>query len=157
MKTPTRSAKARARRSTPRPGAPLETGCLAAGKARRAPILIVDDDAAIRQTLAEVLAMQGYAVRTAGDGAEALRVVAQAGPALVLLDMRMPRMDGWAFAGALRERGQTVPLIVMAPADRAVEWCREVGGVESLGKPFDLGQLLGAVERVYRRRGAIRP
>jgi two-component system chemotaxis response regulator CheY len=157
VNTSTRSASARTRGSAARPGAPLKNGCPAAEKARRAPILIVDDDAAIRRTLSEILAMQGYAVRTAGDGAEALAVVAQTEPALVLLDMRMPLMDGWAFAGALRARGKTLPLIVMAPADRAVEWCLEVGGAESLGKPFDLGQLLGAVERVYQRRGAIRP
>ena len=50
-----------------------------------------------------------------------------------------------------------LPLVVMAPADRAVAWCLQVGGVESLGKPFDLGQLLGAVDRVRRRSGAIKP
>jgi DNA-binding response OmpR family regulator len=157
VNTPTRSASARARRSTVRPGAPLKVGCPASEKARRAPILIVDDDPAIRQALSDILAMQCYAVRAAGDGSEALRVVAQTEPALVLLDMRMPLMDGWAFAGELRARGMDLPLVVMGPADRAVEWCLEVGGVEALGKPFDVGQLLGAVERIYRRRGTLRP
>jgi CheY-like chemotaxis protein len=152
----TRSAGARTRSSAARPAAPLKTGCPAAEKGRRAPILIVDDDAAIRQTLSEILAMRGYAVRTASNGLEALRIVALVEPALVLLDMRMPLMDGWSFARELRERGRTLPLVVMAPADRAVEWCRQVGGAEPLGKPFDLDQLLGALERARPRRGTIR-
>ncbi|HEY3110459.1 MAG TPA: response regulator [Chloroflexota bacterium] len=156
MNSSTRSAGARTRGAAARPAGPLKRGCPAAEKPGRAPILIVDDDAAIRRTLAEILAMHGYAVRTASDGLEALRVVALVEPALVLLDMRMPLMDGWSFARELRERGRTLPLVVMAPADRAVEWCREVGGAEPLGKPFDLGQLLGALERVCPRRGAIR-
>src|SRR5947209_16860309 len=67
-------------------------------------ILIVDDDEAIRQTLAELLEEEGYQVATAADGLEALAQVVAAPPALILLDISMPRMDGFDFARELSER-----------------------------------------------------
>lgn len=117
----------------------------------RRPVLIVDDEAAIRATLVDILTGHGYPVRTAGNGAEALQIIGNVLPAVVLLDMRMPVMDGWAFAKELKERGIKVPLVVMAPNDSVARWCMEVGGVEPLGKPFDMRHLLHAVERAYRK------
>ena len=121
------------------------------------PVLIVDDEAAIRSTLVDILTGHGYPVRTAGNGAEALQIVGQVQPAVVLLDMRMPVMDGWTFARELKERGIKLPLVVMAPNESVVRWCMEVGGVEPLGKPFDLRQLLHAVDRAYRKAAVPAP
>ena len=70
-----------------------------------APILVVDDDPSIVSTVSEILDFEGYPVQTAANGAEALRAIERMQPSLVLLDMRMPVMDGWGFANALRERG----------------------------------------------------
>lgn len=68
-------------------------------------------------------------------------------PALVLLDMRMPRLDGWGFARALRERGRTPPIVVMTAARDARRWADEIGARGYLAKPFELGELLEAVRR----------
>jgi CheY-like chemotaxis protein len=108
-------------------------------------ILVVDDDASIRAALVDVLTEEGYRVTTATNGAEGLAAVAAGAPALVLLDMRMPVLDGWGFARALRERGQAVPIVVMTAAQEAQQWAREVGTRWVLPKPFDLDELLRTV------------
>jgi CheY-like chemotaxis protein len=111
-------------------------------------ILVVDDDPSILHTVAELLDMEGYAVETATNGAEALRYVEQAEPSLVLLDMRMPVMDGWTFVRVLKERGRRLPILVMTAAQDAKQWAEEVGAAGYVAKPFDLEDLLDAVERV---------
>lgn len=112
------------------------------------PILVVDDDPSIRSTVAEFLALEGYPVATAANGAEALTAVEQGPPAIVLLDMRMPVLDGWGFAEALRKRDIAVPLVVMTASQHTKQWAEEVGAVGYLAKPFDLLELLTAVEHV---------
>jgi CheY-like chemotaxis protein len=114
-------------------------------------ILVVDDDPSIRTTVSEILAMEGYPVETAADGAEALQAVERAQPALVLLDMRMPVMDGWGFARALRDRGLHLPILVMTAAQNARRWAEEIGADGYLAKPFDLLDLLNAVEQLGGR------
>lgn len=113
-------------------------------------ILIVDDDPSIRTILMEVLTEEGYTVETTSNGAEALARLTERLPALVLLDMRMPVLDGWGFARALDARGIRVPLIVMTAAQEAGQWSREVGSSWVLAKPFDLDELLRAVERAMQ-------
>ena len=114
------------------------------------PILVVDDDASIRQTVREILDFEGYAVETAADGLEALRAVERGEPSLVLLDMRMPELDGWGFARAIRERGIQLPILVMTAAENARSWANEIGADGYVAKPFELDELLAAVERVRR-------
>ena len=109
-------------------------------------ILVVDDDPAILTTLAEFLEMEGYPVSTASNGAEALRTVEQAEPSIVLLDMRMPVLDGWGFARALRERGRTLPILMMTAAQDTRQWAEEINAAGYIAKPFDLMDLLAAVE-----------
>jgi two-component system, chemotaxis family, chemotaxis protein CheY len=108
-------------------------------------ILIIDDDPAIRATISEVLTEEGYAVESAINGAEGLAAVERALPALVLLDMRMPVLDGWGFAKALRERRIVLSLVVMTAAQDSVRWSQEVGARWALAKPFDLDDLLQVV------------
>jgi len=108
-------------------------------------ILVVDDDAAIRDLVADALKDEGYRVETASNGAEAIEVVEHARPSLVLLDMRMPVLDGWGFAEVMRERGVRLPIVVMTAAENAQRWCDEVGGDACLAKPFDLDDLFGTV------------
>ncbi|MBV9279441.1 MAG: response regulator [Chloroflexi bacterium] len=110
-------------------------------------ILVVDDDPTILMTVAEFLDMEGYTVETAANGEEALQTVESARPSLVLLDMRMPVLDGWGFARALKERGRQLPILVMTAAQDARQWAEEVGAVGYVAKPFDLMDLLTAVER----------
>jgi CheY-like chemotaxis protein len=111
-------------------------------------ILIVDDDPSIRATVTEILEFEGYPVEAAANGAEALRSIERSRPSLVLLDMRMPVLDGWGFARALRERGMRLPILVMTAAQNARAWAEEIGADGFVAKPFDLPELLDAVDRV---------
>lgn len=111
------------------------------------PVLVVDDDAETRATIVDVLESEGYAVRTAADGAEALASVAAAPPCAVLLDMRMPGMDGRDFAAALRARGVRVPIVAMTAANDARIWADAVAADACLPKPFALDDLLATVAR----------
>ena len=116
-------------------------------------ILVVDDDASIRSTVSEILELEGYPVATASDGREALQAVEQAQPSLVLLDMRMPVLDGWGFARELEARHVQVPLVVMTAAQDAQRWCDEIGAIGCLAKPFDLDDLLASVEHLCGHAG----
>ena len=102
---------------------------------------------AIRETLSQILEFEGYDVTIAADGAEALAAVDAQMPCLVLLDMRMPVMDGWGFAAALRERGVRVPIAVMTAAANAQQWADEIAADACLPKPFDLLDISAVVAR----------
>jgi len=110
-------------------------------------VLVVDDDPAILQTVSEILAFEGCPVGAAVNGAEALRAVEESPPSMVLLDMRMPVLDGWGFARELAARGVKVPIVVMTAAQDARRWAEEIGAEGFVAKPFDLIDLLAAVER----------
>ena len=111
-------------------------------------MLVVDDDDAIRDTVAEVLKAEGYLVHTAGNGAEALAAVDAQRPSLVLLDMRMPVLDGWGFVAGLTERGIRLKVLVLTATQDARRWAGEIGADGFIAKPFDLDDLLDAVERL---------
>jgi CheY-like chemotaxis protein len=110
-------------------------------------VLVVDDDDAIRDTVRAILEDEGYAVREAPDGAAALAAIDRESPCLVLLDMRMPVVDGWQVAAALQQREARVPIAVMTAARDAQRWCAEVGGAACLAKPFDMDDVLAVVAR----------
>jgi CheY-like chemotaxis protein len=112
------------------------------------PILVVDDNPAIREVATMMLELDGYTTISARDGAEALEIIERERPALVLLDMRMPRMDGWSFARALTARGIAIPVIVMTAAQDARRWAAEIDADAYLGKPFQMDTLLDTVERI---------
>jgi two-component system chemotaxis response regulator CheY len=113
------------------------------------PILIIDDDPAIRATVAEILTSEGYSVATAINGADGLQSLDRIDPALVLLDMRMPILDGWGFARALQSRGIQIPILVMTAAQDARRWAREINAEGYVAKPFDLIDLLDTVGRFF--------
>jgi CheY-like chemotaxis protein len=112
------------------------------------PILVVDDDPTILVTVCEALDLEGFPVVTATNGAEALEAVDRDDPSLVLLDMRMPVLDGWGFMGAVRERGLSLSVVVMIAAADARRWAREIGAQGVLAKPFELDELFSAVEHL---------
>lgn len=111
-------------------------------------VLVVDDEPSIRDAISEILQLDGYSVVTASNGAEALRIVDQGPPSLVLLDMRMPVLNGWDFARVLKERQVTLPIVVITAATDARAWAEEINAVDFLAKPFDLVDLLSTVERI---------
>ena len=118
-----------------------------------APILVVDDDPSIRSTISELLELEGYPVATAADGEEALQAVERARPSLVLLDMRMPVLDGWGFAREVKARGLRLPIVVMTAAQDARRWAQEIEADGYVSKPFNVTDLLDAVERLLGQTG----
>lgn len=115
-------------------------------------VLVVDDDDAIRDMVAETLQYEGYAVEVAENGAEALERLRQKQPDAIVLDLMMPVMDGWQFVEALRELDARaeVPIVVMSAAHQLHETADRLlaKGVRAvLAKPFDLDALIGVIER----------
>lgn len=114
------------------------------------PILVIDDDPAILSTVADILEFEGYPVELAANGAEGLAALDRVQPRLVLLDMRMPVLNGWDFARTLHARGIILPLLVMTAAADARRWAQEIGAAGYIAKPFGLPELLTAVESLLR-------
>jgi two-component system chemotaxis response regulator CheY len=109
-------------------------------------VLVVDDEADIRATVAAMLQIEGYDVAEAANGADALAVVESRPPDLILLDMRMPVLDGWGFASEMRKRGHRIPIVVMTAARDAARWAGEITASAFVAKPFGLDDLISAVE-----------
>lgn len=124
----------------------------------RGPVLVVEDDPDLAGLLRMILADEGYAVETAANGAEALRNVAARMPAVILLDMRMPVMNGWEFARAFEARyGRAAPIVVVTAAEDARARAEEIGADAWLAKPFDLDDVLRVVARLGAAAGGAHP
>lgn len=106
---------------------------------------MVDDDPSIVAVISDILVAEGHEVVSAENGQEALAKVN--GEALVLLDMRMPVLDGWGFARRFRAAGKRSPIVVMTAAENASRWAAEIGADGYLAKPFEIDALIAAVER----------
>ena len=116
---------------------------------RRGPaVLVVEDDPDLATLVQLIVADAGYEVGTASDGAEALQQVAAGMPGLILLDMRMPVMNGWEFAREFRARhGRAAPIVVVTAAENARLRAEEIAADGWLEKPFDLEDVVRMVER----------
>lgn len=127
--------------------------------AARRLVLIVDDDALLREYLTEVLQHAGYDTLAAGSSAQALRAVEERGldVALVLLDIEMPGMSGLELAHLLRE-GTTVPFMFLSASDDAetARAAADAGAVGYVVKPVDAARLLPAFEAALARGDDIR-
>jgi len=122
------------------------------GERAEARVLVVDDDPSILDTVTSILSSEGFAVIAASGGEQAISLLMTWHPTLVLLDMRMPIMDGWAVAEKMRESGSRVPIVVMTAAESAKKWADEIGAAGHLAKPFVLDDLITVVERHSRQR-----
>lgn len=109
-------------------------------------VLVVEDDPALRGVLELTLADAGFRVITAENGREALERVAEEMPGVILLDMKMPGMNGWEFASVFRSRyDRMAPIVVVTAAQDARQRAQEVDAEGYLGKPFDLEDLIQTV------------
>ena len=114
----------------------------------KGPVLVVDDDEAIRDIVGMALSDEGYEVLTAADGADALLLAGRRTPRVILLDMRMPVMDGWQFARAYRQTpGSHAPIVVVTAAAEAARRATEIDAEDVLPKPFRIDELLTVVHR----------
>jgi CheY-like chemotaxis protein len=109
-------------------------------------VLVVEDDLALREMVAEVLHDAGYQVVTAGDGHDALVQVHEQMPRVILLDMKMPGMNGWEFAQEFRRQYEHgAPLVVMTAAVDARQRAAEIAAEGYLSKPFAMSDLIRVV------------
>ena len=108
-------------------------------------VLVVDDDPDILDAICDILDGEGYRVARARHGVEALQRVDEEPPALILLDLMMPVMDGMVFAQTLRQdRGDRIPIVVIS-ADGNPQKAALLGAQGFLAKPFDIDALLAQV------------
>lgn len=123
-------------------------GALEAVRRHKArPILVVDDDSAIRDIERQILADNGFRVVEARDGAEALRAIDIEQPALILLDVQMPGIDGPTFARELRTRLRRVPLVILTGVPDPKREADRCNAEAFLRKPFDADELVRVVRR----------
>lgn len=125
---------------------------------RGQPVLIVDDEAAIRRLLAATLRRAGYDPVEASNAREALSLLAIAGPAAVLLDLGLPDRDGLELIAPLRRDG-TIPVIILSARDAVQEKvdALDLGADDYVTKPFDTEELLARLRAALRRHAAPSP
>jgi DNA-binding response OmpR family regulator len=117
-------------------------------------VLVIDDDAATRDLLARFLRREGFAVRTASDGEAGLRLARELRPAAVLLDVMMPRMDGWAVLSALKadpHLAQTPVIMVTVVQERGLGF--SLGAADYLTKPVQWARLKSVLDRYRAQPG----
>jgi CheY-like chemotaxis protein len=117
---------------------------------RTGPILVVEDIAAIRELIAVQLRLRGYQVITARDGQEALEIVAKERPALIISDILMPRVDGFALVHKIRSSPETsnIPVLLLSATYVSAEderFALGLGAMRFLPKPVDADDLIMAV------------
>jgi two-component system response regulator MprA len=118
-------------------------------------ILVVDDEQAARDALGSVLRERGYSVSVAADADEGLETLARDTPDAVVLDVRMPGLDGIAACRRLRAQGDRTPVLLLAADDAVAERVAglDAGADDYLVKPFALEELLARIRALLRRAG----
>lgn len=123
-------------------------------------LLVIEDEIPMRTALADALASAGFRVLTAVDGEVGLTRAMEESPDLILLDVMMPRLDGFAVAAELRRLGRDVPILMLTAKGMVEDRVRGLdhGADDYLVKPFSTGELLARVRallrRFHRARGA---
>ncbi|MBZ5511627.1 MAG: response regulator transcription factor [Acidobacteriia bacterium] len=121
-------------------------------------ILIVDDEPQITRVLKTTLSSRGYSTRTAADGDDALQVIKEWSPDLLITDLRMPNMDGLQLCRHLRTKSQ-IPIIVLSVRgeERTKVEALDAGADDYVTKPFSTNELLARVRATLRRALAAQP
>src|SRR5438034_10849764 len=120
--------------------------------AKKTTILAADDDPQLLRLITRNLQLEGYDVLAASDGQQALELIENNSPDLVLLDVMMPRMDGFTVCYRVREFS-TVPIIIITARGQDQDKVRglDLGADDYLTKPFSVDELLARVRAVIRR------
>lgn len=118
-------------------------------------VLIIDDDAGVRDSLARALSRAGHHVERAANGRQGLEAFETEAIDVVVTDINMPEMDGIELMNAFRRRHASVPIIAISgggllPKELLLTTASTLGAVEVIAKPFETGVLLEAIERVLK-------
>lgn len=113
------------------------------------PVLVVDDEPETVAFLMELLEAEGYRVVTAKDGFDGLGVLLMEEPRVVVLDLEMPVVDGMNFAKTAQSYGVLPSIILITGYDEAPQWARLMGAKAFLRKPFNIPELLAAIQDAY--------
>ncbi|GIN90825.1 sporulation initiation phosphotransferase F [Siminovitchia terrae] len=118
----------------------------------REKVLIVDDQFGIRTLLNEVLQKEGYEIFQAANGLQALSVTEQYAPDLVLLDMKIPGMDGLEILKKMKEINSDIKVIIMTAYGELdlIEQTKKLGALAHFSKPFDIEEIRSAVKNYLR-------
>ena len=118
-----------------------------------ASILLVDDDPALTDMLALALSSHGFAVAAAGDGERALAVVSDAPPDAIILDVMLPRVDGFEVCRRLRASGFRAPILMLTSRDDEIDKIvgLEIGADDYVTKPFSARELVARIHSALRR------
>jgi two-component system, OmpR family, alkaline phosphatase synthesis response regulator PhoP len=118
-------------------------------------ILVVEDERHLAEGISENLQQEGHAVETVGDGESALHRWRSGGIDLMILDVMLPRRDGFSVCKAIRDEGGRLPILFLTAktSDDDRVYGLEMGGDDYLGKPFNLRELLLRVRGMLRRQG----
>lgn len=116
--------------------------------------MVIDDDEKITSMLRRSLVFEGYNVAVSNDGYEGLKTMLEFVPDLVILDIMMPKLDGWEVCRRIREGGFDVPILMLTAKDEVVDRVRglDLGADDYLVKPFALEELMARVRVLLRRR-----
>ncbi|NOT00247.1 MAG: response regulator transcription factor [Phycisphaerales bacterium] len=119
-------------------------------------ILIAEDEPDMAMGLRENLQFEGYEVLEAGDGEKALDIALKQRPDLILLDIMMPKVDGFEVCKRVREHGHTVPIIMLTARAQEMDVVRglELGADDYITKPFSVRELLARIKVALRHSGA---
>ena len=118
-------------------------------------ILVVDDEKAVRESLDRALRLEGYQVRLAADGQEALESVGSEDPDAIVLDLMMPRLGGLEVCNRLRADGNRTPILILTARDALADRVEglDAGADDYIVKPFALEELLARLRALLRRAG----
>jgi two-component system alkaline phosphatase synthesis response regulator PhoP len=117
-------------------------------------VLIVEDEPGLRLTLSDRLGSEGYSVETASDGQAGLESAASGGYDLIVLDVMLPRMNGFDVCRGIRQRGVTTPILMLTARGQVVDKVigLKLGADDYLTKPFETIELMARLEALLRRR-----
>src|SRR5262245_10909810 len=116
-------------------------------------IVVIEDDPAIRSGLETTLRSEAYDVMSAANGEDGYRLVRERQPDLVILDVMLPKMDGYEICGEIRRHGLATPILMLSAQDREANRVQgfDAGADDYVTKPFSVRELLGRVRALLRR------
>lgn len=122
-------------------------------------VLIVEDDPALLRGLKDNFLAQGFRVKTSSDGEDALHAIWRHNPDLLILDIMLPKLNGYEICRAVRQRGLTLPIIMLTAKGQEEDIVRglELGADDYVTKPFGIRELVARVKAFLRRKMADEP